>query len=660
MITARDIIDAFKSIPFERIGRFFQFLIIKQPIALLGIALLSTLSGCLGSWYYTRSAEYEKIVSNTLQADLESTPQRYKGLEAFILSNIESGIDEDLKKCNLSSDFRNQFIRLKTDLDAFFNSKEDIVINLDTVAVSEGKTLTDNHKPGFLFFPINVIHTPFTKAERDILDGRDEKRRRLIIAEKLEADKPLRTEVSLTKFLAETLQEFTDKSIIDKVADVTKEGGKASAYLQNHPPQVYIITKNGLNRIFNDLTKGTSTYYSKQFSSNTFFPSRPYFWAPFKEGKVSVYNKKIESPNFEPKERQNIDQFFHVSKPYMDLGGNGIVITLSRAIEIDGVTQAVLCFDITFGKNRGIKQILKDRMDEFQGAESNIEVACRVDNGGRVECSPESLRNNDVLKELLKSVEQYINLRNNDVQKELLGSVEQYIKDHKKQLSEIFGNIQVLNIGEKDGSLQISVPVAPAKYDEDSQTATFLLLNLNLAEHRWNTTLIGFSAITVLVIMILLLAYLWGSTSRHTQEYREALKEVAKVMNESPTPFVHLDSKDIINDFNRSFCEKLGYETTEEGIQELKKHTFQSLCADSESQKQYEEIQSKRKEKMKVAPYKLNLKMKNGTSIPVKVVSAEVPSDARGVLPETFGILLEDESVSKDSLNNVIPMGTRS
>jgi hypothetical protein len=39
----------------------------------------------------------------------------------------------------------------------------------------------------------------------------------------------------------------------------------------------------------------------------------------------------------------------------MDLGGNGIVITLARGLKIDGVMQAVICFDLPFVQTYSIR-----------------------------------------------------------------------------------------------------------------------------------------------------------------------------------------------------------------------------------------------------------------------------------------------------------------
>jgi PAS domain S-box-containing protein len=656
----KQIIELLKTAPLTDIRNFLRILFLKQKFAAIGCLSLFFISVVLVVLYIDRSREYETIVTNTLQANLESTPQKYKGLEAFIMSNVKQGVDEDLKKHQMSKEFIAQFEALNEKLKTFPFKKEAEEPELYVVpGVSGGELLMDYYDniPGFLYFPIHLLHTNFSSDELQRLDseakGNNPNQRRRVstnqandiekyrigidsVRQKIAKDDALKHDIELTKYLAQELQAFTKNSITD--TPDKNSSSEADNYLESFSPQVYIITKNGINRIFNNKTDHPYDYYGRQFPPTIFFPNRPYFWMAFKEKKVSDYQIGGEKKDISPSPNQTVGDYFYVSRPYMDLGGNGIVITLARGLKIDGFTQAVICFDLPFTQNHGIQSTLRERMNAFQGEDKSVEVQCKVSpKGGNVICT--------------STAPAEVNL--NDTQKKLEDDIVRYIKGKNSggELSEVFGNIQVINKGE--GSIQFSVPVAPATYDAESQTATFLLSDINLIEYSARTFYIGISAATAFGLMTVWLAYLWGTTSRHRQEYQAALVRVSQVMSESSEPFVWLDENDHIRDVNKAFCTTLGYEFDEKTMHELRQHTFESLCADKESEEEYKRVQARRKSEIDVEPYQLNLKhASNRSHVHVRVVSAAIPSEKRGILPETFGILSED--VANDETGKIV------
>lgn len=640
-------------VPWADIGNFLRVLFVRRPLALLLILI------CLGAFifcsaqYYWRSTLFETIVSNTLQANTEPTAQKYKGLEAFILSNVAQDVGADLKGRRFSQKFRDQFLELRRRLDEIdFGNIPKPSLHV-APGESGGEILTDsndqvNDQKGFLFLPIHILHSGFTLDELQTLrsgEDKDRARKEGLIAAKVAADPAIRRDVELTRRLAHTLQHFTKISIPD-------EQDKPSDYLKFYPPQIYIITKSGLLRIFNDKEEPPSKYYGNQFSPITFFPSRPYFWSALKGKKhASLYKKGkgADNADFVPGPGQTLGDFFYVSRPYMDLGGNGIVITLSRGIAIDGETEAVVCFDLPFQSKHGIKETLKGNMDKFQGAENNVEVKCDVTRQGYVACDSLEPKASDL----------------NATQVSLKNGLEDYIrnKNAANELADIFGNIQVIN-QQPGGDIRISVPVAPATYTSASRTVTLLLINLNLIEYRKNTSLLGIGAVTALGLATVLIAYLWGSINRHRREYQAALERVARVMYRSPTPYVRLDAEDRIRDLNLSFCTLLGYPPDKESEEAIKGRTFQSLCADERSTEEYLSVQERRKKKdedeVEVKPYTLNIKRRNGSVLQVEVVGAAVPSAEPSILPETFGILLAPEESARGGSQGRQAEGDRS
>ena len=92
--------------------------------------------------------------------------------------------------------------------------------------------------------------------------------------------------------------------------------------------------------------------------------------------------------------------------------------------------------------------------------------------------------------------------------------------------------------------------------------------------------------------------------------------------------------------------EFLGYQSTDAA--HLKNLRFEALVDDT-SRMMYHDVQRRRREREEVAPYHLTLKRADGGRVEVRVVSADIPSEANE-LPETFGILISR------SENNVVPI----
>ena len=55
---------------------------------------------------------------------------------------------------------------------------------------------------------------------------------------------------------------------------------------------------------------------------------------------------------------KSVGQFFYVSQPYMDLAGNGIVVTASRVIPVYKDSAAVLCLDFKFGASKSLSDTI--------------------------------------------------------------------------------------------------------------------------------------------------------------------------------------------------------------------------------------------------------------------------------------------------------------
>ncbi len=353
-------------ISWNKLKQVFRFAFVlekrRRPAFWFFIFLLVTWISLTG-WYFSRSLEYKNIAFSSLEQDSEPTPQRFKGLEAFILSSIEGKLDEDLKNAEFNVKFREECEKLQVQLENFRFGVE--AVNFEIApGENEGLILTDTAKVGFLFLPVFILRPALGKEDLRVLaskDRRDKVKQDSLIAKLTGHDREIKKDVALSKHIAESLQAFT------RIAVVNDTEGKVAQHLMLFPAQVYLITKNGVNRIFSNFSRAPSYYYGSQFSPTTFFPSRPYFWPTFQEKKSG--NKE----SIVPREGNPLGNYFHISRPYMDLGGNGLVITLTRGIYCDGV-QAVLCFDLPFVGAKSIPQALVERIDTFDGEKLQVEI----------------------------------------------------------------------------------------------------------------------------------------------------------------------------------------------------------------------------------------------------------------------------------------------
>jgi len=616
--------------------------VLKQPVALTLCGTLLSGSVLLGAWYWVRSSKYESIINQTLQADLENTPQRFKGLEAFIFSNVPADLDAELSKERFNPKFVSQYQQMADKISEVVAQDRLALDKLQTLELkasnSGGEILTevDENTPGFLFLPFFLLRGSNDLQRIDtgtnVIVGRQSTKPDGQNPGKPKAnnqhalrmnDVSVQQELTLLESISNEIQELTSKSVFE-----SNSGSRVTEYLESEPTQVYLITKSGLNKVFTHL-KNPSDLYGNQFPATTFFPSRPYFWPTFADQKITTVGAKGELRDGAPTPGVVVGNFFHLSRPYMDLGGSGVVITLTRAIKIKGVTEAVLCFDMRFKPEQSLYAALEKAISGFGG--TLLETTCKISGVVPPHCEVPGVRGVGDL---------------NEEQKILYGDITNALTTSKEDFerSRILGNIQELGKATAGSSLiRFSVPMDQEFSADGTQTAKLLLASLNLSGYRTTTSEIALGAASLFGITTVLLAYLWGSTVMQRREYELAFHQVGEVMYNSPTPYVRLSSDDYIVDASASFCTVLGYEVTEQAFEHLRTKKFRSFCADKRSMDEYDTIERLRKERASVEPYLLTLTRVGKTPITVRVCSAAVPSSALGELPETFGILIDPE-----------------
>ena len=548
--------------------------------------------------YIPRNASYERLIARLVGQATESTPQSHKGLEALLNSLEEEngkGILSDseylrsLRTKLPSQDLQAAIQSIANTLDALAKAPPSSAPVMLEVSNSDKKNpvLTDApQETGFLFVPGTIVrseplHSQLMAPPSPTLPIEDS----------------LRTDVLMARAVRHILQDLLD-------VQVANDGTK--------PHQVYFITRNGVNEIHDTRAPGTSArdVYASQFRATTFFPSRPYFW-PAIETEDERANQWRSLPQCQ--------NYFHITKPYVDIGGHGLVITLAKAFAIAGLPDACVCLDIVLENASALGAKLTRAIQEL-GGECQLQTWQFTFTNNKVS----GLEPSDKDPVLYKEQIQRFASRNG--------------------LSDVLGNIFSVDLSDspeaatpegrrRDGPVIGVVPLL-----RDNKAVKILVFGIDLGRFVEVTAYWGMASLGSGLAIILTLIGMWISTNRERLATQRAFEGVDEVLWRSTTPFVKLDNQDRIVLWNPAFCELLGLPLDSE----LGTRRFRDLLHEG-SREQYDKIQAQRKSSADPGPQVKDYQVRIlSTPHPkdVFVVSAIASENDFGTLPETFGVLL--------------------
>jgi len=431
-----------EGLPWGEIGLAFRRLV-KRELAVVVVVIGLVMCGTIfGYKYWHLSDVYQTAVARTLHKKLEETPEDYKGLDAFLLSQIPDDLKGKLEDSKLSPAFVDQYKYFEQLLDGCLRDStaatSGIIAKLEYDSGDGADALiTDGDPDSYLFFPVHLIRTPFTENEYSALKTESSKAANVVIQKKLEEDGSLALDVALSEQVVPALMRFVRTTFVSG----------SDAPLASTPKQAYFITKNGVLRIV-DKSRSAS-YFESQFRSTTFFPARQYFWSAFQksliDGDTEEFDQKLQGAT--------VGSVFDVSEPYMDLAGNGIVVTACAALRRNMMPDSVVCLDFPLiGQN--LEVYIRSRLTGV----SNDVVSTECDG---TDCSDTQAHN--------------------DNERVLISRLSNFIQDKQNSitLDEVYGDIEVIN-SEDDpaGLLQVSVPVSPRSTHGSGNTqAKFVLSN---------------------------------------------------------------------------------------------------------------------------------------------------------------------------------------
>jgi PAS domain S-box-containing protein len=584
---------------------FLRWFFIKEPrwhllrfvLPVVGVLIF-------GVWWWSDVSNAQEVSLQTLTAKVEQTRQEYKGLEAFLLSDVD-GIVGNLSDAGVTPAFENELIAFQDAVSAAM-ARESAQVSIDVQkdprghgAALSNKYITDKTAPGgapdwqgFLFFPAMVLSADI--ASDDQVDDET------IKAAATREGRPLRTQLFVSQAIDAILPRFAQIETFN--ARGLGVGPK--------PVQCYYLTSTGVIRLYStNLQPGVEqvNYYKHQFKPTTFFPDRPYFWPTIKQ-----YTRNIAETG------HTVRTVFHQTRPYLDLGGNGVVVTLSIGIKAKGLNSG-LFLDFTLGDTA--KERIKEKIRKVGGFAAETAWVFPDDGEAYRKGDALSTKREEVCKTEFK------------LARELL--------EADQSLSDLFGDIYVFRHG-LPGTITFTVPLGRPNTGQSAGAITLLYCELSPTGFRFWASLkllaCGLSMITFVAFIVMALR----DHELKFRQHKEFLAKVSQIMSEAPVAYCRLDQEKAFVEMNEEFAAMLGYESKEQAERELiweKKWKWEDLLDDSSRSKYRREIEPKRANREPTDPYPVKMKRPTGKRwVEVTVHGADVPGGEG--FPETFGLLL--------------------
>ncbi len=577
----------------SRLKSAVKSLVENRPVA-FGLTFLLFAGACfLGYVAFVRTDFYQRTVEKALAKRTENTPQTYKAIEALILSNAETdsqGEAINFKQTVEQATFSTAFLNEMTNLDKAFvrppkppTSQFDIARS-DIYGIpkrQQDSIITETGKLGFLFLPVRLLHLP--PATYQALMADHSKIPPQIGLKDDNGEQSCQPDASV---LCDDVIAGRNLLPVMKAAirlNVTTD--KVAQGIDLQPTQVYYITENGLNRIVSK-EDDDNAFYRNQFRASTVFQDRPYYVQAFAE-LPSVPGPLVTG--VEPREREQLGEYFYVSEPYLDIGGNGIVVTLARAFKYPDHSEGVICFDLRLSGDQALGQKLITLVANLKGDET--EVTCNTLPSTAPDCKPDD-KSSSILNDSAKDLEGKIQAASNGgTLSEVIGAIT-FLGTPPHQPTVAAGNFWDIPsiIAHSNDEVRFAVPLGPPKVKDASKQQLelkFLTVVLNVGRYLTRTALIVLGALTLLGLAIVAGLSSWAADAvkRHTfaEEKRKlhlALDRVSTVMLAADTPYVRLDATDHIVNGNMSLVMFFGLPPTTESFEtKLKGTRFEDWIA---------------------------------------------------------------------------------
>jgi len=362
--------------------------------------------------------------------------------------------------------------------------------------------------------------------------------------------------------------------------------------------QSYFITQDGMIVIRKAHAKNQFGYYHEQFPSYFSFTQRPYFWKAISQDRSGNSYKAYRT------------------EPYIDMGGNGVVVTYAQRVDLPGGRLGVFCLDAQVPE---YESKLKSRVSILGDQVESFEWTIGVDNTKIV---PNGFEWFD--KDISEAKSQVA----------LLGAIARQTPD------------QSLSNTETDTFVRFTVPLDSREKDANGlKRATRVLpvqVNFSRIHRQKILSIVGVAlgaSLFFVSIFNILQDYL---LLRHRMAL--TLANISRVMAKASTPFARFNERNEFEDANASFLEISGYDNIED-LKETRgggRRTFRSMLT-PESQASYDKVLDASSRGDDTDEYDVILIRKDGTRIKVTAHGERIPFPKgwRRELPHRFGVLLK-------------------
>ena len=574
------------------------------------VQLLLAAGGLILTIYYGNALrlsllESQRSVGLTLAAKLEPTRNTEQGIAAFLLSNLRDdwAKAEYLNVPELNSIFQEidakvqkeaERAKLKTitkrsgapagtsqraspDITEIIDKLNLSVINRSGSTESWQTAIASIRKESFMMVPATSL------------------RRKTLDESPLEANDQSR----LAAVLEHNPEILFDLNLASELEPIMRRMDNASG-AQLTIIQTYFITESGVFLIRANGVKDQGQYYGEEFKPYIQYMDRPYFW---------------RAVDIKPGQRKNTP-FDYGTKPYLDLGGNGFVVTFSKKFDLPNQRAGVLCVDA-----KSPDYVTGEVKEYMKSLGADVSDFYWIENKG-IEPSP------------LPSQFSWFNDQLNESQ---------------EARSQVLGNIAIepaktspsQSGSAAEGVVRFTMPVATGEYGDGIKRTKLLRVEFDSAKIQKNLikNLVFFVAGIILVIAVTWSLF-WNYAALK-REMRNVLEKMTMVMQGASTPFVWLNEKNEFVQVNNSMLSVIGYRN----IEELKKHspTFRGLVTAS-TQPTYDEILEISGAGQEIGEYEIDVITKTGKVLHVRAQGERIPYHTwwrKSGLPHRFGIFVE-------------------
>jgi len=553
---------------------------IQVTLAVIGLVIAIYYANKLRN----RLMDGQEVVTKALHANLETTAHPHKGVAAFLLS----GIEKDLP---VSEEFRvNE--RLKTSLSTLDEKIKKIV--------ADPKDF--NPADAYSSLQLEVTNPGSASAWQKAIVARNSPDRFLMVpaialSRQQLVDQPLDNE-NLMVVLKHNPEVLYDLYLAAKLEPDFQGLDDRSSIQSLNVVQTYFITESGVIRLHTANVEDQTAYYRDQFPTQTLFRDRPYFWQAVQGSGQS----------------NEISPFDFRSEPYIDLGGNGLIETYSKRLQLPNNRAAVICLDVKLPRSSidAMKErlaVLGASFDDFywtQEQEKDDELPADF-------------------KWFAEDIKASINRKE---QSRFVGSIAMESND---QASKPTAN--------QLDTLRFTVPLGSSVTANNVRRTRLLWVRVDFAAIRASLSRDLMMFLVGTVVFVLLSWTMFLEYNVLGREMTGVLKKMTKVMHEATTPFVWLDDKNSFVDVNQAFLKTLEYENIED--LKHKKTTFRSLIS-AEHQEVYDKVLEESRAGRETGKYKVNMMTGRQRVLHVVVHGERVPYPTflKRSLPHRFGILL--------------------